>query len=100
MVLLDAYQTAGSVPLDVRALGVEFLAAGALKYLLGSAGLAFLYARGSVVERIWPTATGWFADEDIFAMDVSRLLAGADARRFQSGRRRSPRSTPASPASS
>ena len=85
MVLLDAYQTAGSVPLDVRALGVEFLAAGALKYLLGSAGLAWLYARRDAVERIRPTATGWFADEDVFAMDVSDYSPARDARRFQYG---------------
>ena len=85
MVLLDAYQSAGSVPLDVRALGVEFLAAGSLKYLLGSAGLAWLYARRDAIERIRPTATGWFADEDIFAMDVSDYSPAADARRFQYG---------------
>ena len=85
MVLLDAYQSAGSVPLDVRALGVEFLAAGSLKYLLGSAGLAWLYARRDAIERIRPTATGWFADEDIFAMDVSDYSPARDARRFQYG---------------
>ena len=85
MVLLDAYQSAGSVPLDVRALGVEFLAAGSLKSLLGSAGLAWLYARRDAIERIRPTATGWFADEDIFAMDVSDYSPAADARRFQYG---------------
>jgi selenocysteine lyase/cysteine desulfurase len=85
MVLLDAYQSAGSVPLDVRALGVEFLAAGSLKYLLGSAGLAWLYARRDAIERIRPTATGWFADEDIFAMDVSDYSPAHDARRFQYG---------------
>ena len=85
MVLLDAYQSAGSVPLDVRALGVEFLAAGSLKYLLGSAGLAWLYARRDAIERIRPTATGWFADEDIFAMDVSDYSPASDARRFQYG---------------
>src|SRR3712207_4539475 len=71
LVLLDAYQSIGSLPLDVRALDVDFLAAGALKYLLGSAGLGFLYARRDVVERVWPAATGWFADEDIFKMDVA-----------------------------
>jgi selenocysteine lyase/cysteine desulfurase len=85
MVLLDAYQSAGSVPLDVRALGVEFLAAGSLKHLLGSAGLAWLYARRDAIERIRPTATGWFADEDIFAMDVSDYSPASDARRFQYG---------------
>ena len=101
LVLLDAYQAVGSMPIDVQALGVDFLAAGALKYLLGSAGLAFLYCRRELVERVWPTATGWFADEDIFAMDIcdyspARRPHGASS----PARRRSRRSTPASPASS
>ena len=51
LVLLDAYQTIGSLPIDVRELDVDFLAAGVLKYLLGSAGLAFFYARRNLVER-------------------------------------------------
>ncbi len=85
LVLLDAYQTAGSLPIDVRALGVDFLATGVLKYLLGSAGLAFLYARREVIERIWPTATGWFADRDIFEMDHRDYSPAATAARFQSG---------------
>ena len=85
LVFLDAYQSAGSVPLDVRELGVDFLAAGALKYLLGSAGLAFLYARRDAVERARPTATGWFADEDVFSMDVHDYSPSPTARRFESG---------------
>jgi selenocysteine lyase/cysteine desulfurase len=85
LVLLDAYQTVGSLPIDVRALDVDFLAAGVLKYLLGSAGLAFLYARRDVVERIRPTATGWFADRDIFAMDHRDYSPAPTAARFQSG---------------
>jgi selenocysteine lyase/cysteine desulfurase len=85
LVLLDAYQSVGSLPIDVRELDVDFLAAGVLKYLLGSAGLGFLYARRDVVERVWPTATGWFADRDVFEMDISDYSPAADARRFQSG---------------
>jgi selenocysteine lyase/cysteine desulfurase len=85
LVVLDAYQSAGSLPLDVEELGVDFLAAGVLKYLLGSAGLAFLYARRDVVQRIWPTATGWFADEDIFKMDHRDYSPAPTASRFQSG---------------
>jgi len=85
LVLLDAYQSAGSLPLDVEELGVDFLAAGVLKYLLGSAGLAFLYARRDVVQRVWPTATGWFADEDIFKMDHRDYSPAPTASRFQSG---------------
>jgi selenocysteine lyase/cysteine desulfurase len=85
LVLLDAYQSAGSLPLDVSRLGVDFLAAGVLKYLLGSAGLAFLYARRDAVERVLPTQTGWFADEDIFAMDAWDYSPARTAARFQSG---------------
>ena len=85
LVLLDAYQSAGSVPIDVKELGVDFLAAGTVKYLLGSAGLGFFYCRRELWERAWPTATGWFADQDIFAMDIHDYSPSPTARRFQSG---------------
>jgi selenocysteine lyase/cysteine desulfurase len=85
LVLLDAYQSIGSLPVDVTALGVDFLGAGVLKYLLGSAGLGFFYCRRELVERVWPTATGWFADRDIFAMDHRDYSPATTASRFQSG---------------
>jgi selenocysteine lyase/cysteine desulfurase len=85
LVLLDAYQAAGSYPLDVRTLGVDALAAGALKYLLGSAGLAFMWVRPGLSEELVPTQTGWFADRDIFEMDHRRYAPSPTARRFQSG---------------
>jgi selenocysteine lyase/cysteine desulfurase len=85
MVLLDAYQSVGSLPVDVKELDVDFLVAGVLKYLLGSAGLAFFYCRRELWKRAWPTATGWFADEDIFKMDIYDYSPSPTARRFQSG---------------
>ena len=85
LVLLDAYQSAGSIPIDVKKLGVDFLAAGTVKYLLGSAGLAFFYCRKELFQKAWPTATGWFADQDIFAMDIHDYSPAGTARRFQSG---------------
>jgi selenocysteine lyase/cysteine desulfurase len=85
LVLVDAYQTVGSLPIDVRALGCDFLAAGVLKYLLSSAGLAFLYCRRELVETIEPTATGWFADRDIFEMDIHDYSPAPTARRFEAG---------------
>ena len=85
LVLVDAYQAAGAIPIDVRALDVDFLAAGTVKYLLGSAGLAFLYCRSDLVERIRPTSTGWFADEDIFQMDIYDYSPAPTARRFEHG---------------
>jgi len=85
LVLVDAYQTVGSLPIDVRALGCDFLAAGVLKYLLGSAGLGFLYCRRELVETIEPTATGWFADRNIFEMDIHDYSPASTARRFEAG---------------
>ena len=85
LLLLDAYQSAGSLPLDVQALDCDFLAAGALKYLLGSAGIAFFYCRRDLVERFAPTATGWFADRNIFEMDIHDYSPAPTARRFEAG---------------
>jgi len=85
LVLVDAYQTVGSLPIDVRALGCDFLAAGVLKYLLGSAGLGFFYCRRELVETIEPTATGWFADRNIFEMDIHDYSPAPTARRFEAG---------------
>ena len=88
--LLDAYQTIGSLPVDVRALGVDFLGAGVLKYLLGSAGLGFLYCRRELVERVRPTQTGWFADENIFEMDTTTIRRRTPPRASSPARRRCP----------
>jgi selenocysteine lyase/cysteine desulfurase len=85
LVLLDAYQAVGSYPIDVTELGVDALAAGVLKYLLGSAGLAFLWVRPGLAETLTPTETGWFADHDIFEMAHTRYAPSPTARRFQSG---------------
>lgn len=85
LVLLDAYQAIGSYPLDVTELGVDVLAAGVLKYLLGSAGLAFLWTRPGLAQELTPTETGWFADRDIFEMAHTRYAPAPNARRFQSG---------------
>jgi selenocysteine lyase/cysteine desulfurase len=85
LVLVDAYQAAGAIPIDVKALGADFLAAGTVKYLLASAGLGFLYCRADLVEQILPTQTGWFADEDIFQMDIRDYSPSRTARRFEAG---------------
>lgn len=82
--LADSYQAAGAVPLDVRELGVDLLTAGTVKYLLASAGLAFMFVRRDL-HALLPTQTGWFADEDIFRMDISDYSPAGDARRFDAG---------------
>ena len=85
LVLADSYQAIGAIELGVQALDVDFLTGGTVKYLLASAGLGFLYVRGSLLPQLTPTQTGWFADEDIFRMDISDYSPAADARRFDAG---------------
>ena len=85
LILVDAFQAVGAIPIDVRALGADFVTGGALKYLLGSSGLGFLYCRQDLLADIVPTQTGWFVDEDIFKMDIYDYSPSPTARRFESG---------------
>jgi selenocysteine lyase/cysteine desulfurase len=85
LVLLDSFQAVGAVPIDVRALDVDFLVGGNLKYLLGSAGLGFLYCRADLLPKITPIQTGWFADKDIFEMDIHDYSPATTAAKFESG---------------
>jgi selenocysteine lyase/cysteine desulfurase len=84
-VLLDCYQSVGSLDIDVQALDVDFAVGGMLKYLLGTAGIGFLYARGTLVKSLLPTNSGWFAQADIAAMDISANRPAMSARRFEAG---------------
>ena len=85
LVMLDDYQDCGTRPVDVRKADVDFYVAGTLKYLLGPPGLAFLYVRKELIERLQPTITGWFAQEHPFSFDVKRLDPAHSARRFEAG---------------
>lgn len=84
-VLLDDYQRTGTAPLDVHALGVDFLVTGALKYLLGAAGIAFLYVRRDLIDRFEPAVTGWFGRVDPFAFRPDVLDWSPTSRRFEAG---------------
>jgi selenocysteine lyase/cysteine desulfurase len=85
MMLVDGFQGLGTYEFDVRNSDADFVVGGMLKYLLGSAGLAFLYVRDELVEKLVPTVTGWFAQADIFAMDNTRYDPSPTARRFEAG---------------
>ncbi len=85
LVLVDSFQGVGAIPIDVQDLNADFVTGGVLKYLLGSSGLAFLYCRADLLPQITPTVTGWFADEDIFKMDIYDYSPSATARKFESG---------------
>jgi selenocysteine lyase/cysteine desulfurase len=85
LLLIDAYQSAGQLPLDVREAGVDVLVTGGLKWLLGGPGIAYLYARRDLLPTLAPTTTGWFAHRDQFAFDTRRLEYAGDARRLEAG---------------
>jgi selenocysteine lyase/cysteine desulfurase len=82
---LDDYQRTGSCPMDVHALGVDFMVTGCLKYLLAAAGIAFLYVRRDLLEALEPTITGWFGRINPFAFRIDALDWPASGRRFESG---------------
>ena len=85
LLFVDAYQTLGTVPVDVRATNVDFLAAGNLKFLMGIPGVAFLYVRRELIDALRPTLTGWFGRVNPFAFEVKRLDWSATASRFDAG---------------
>jgi len=84
-VILDAYQSAGIIPLDVTALDVDFATGGCLKWLCGGPGNAFLYTRPDLLRTVRPRFTGWLADRDPFAFDIGRLEPRTDAMRMMNG---------------
>ncbi len=85
LVFVDGYQAVGSMQFSAADTGADFLAGGCLKYLLGTAGLAFMYVRDSENACQVPTMTGWFAQENPHAMDIYHNDPARDARRFESG---------------
>ena len=83
--MLDDYQRTGTAPLDVHALGVDFLVTGALKYLIGPAGRGVSVRAPRPVERLEPLSTGWFGRVDPFAFSLAPVDWSASARRFETG---------------
>lgn len=84
-VFVDAYQGLGVEPVDVADLDCDYLVCGALKYMLGISGIAFLYVRGGLEDAVDPPATGWFGRRDPFAFDPRGLDYPTNARRFEGG---------------
>lgn len=82
---IDAYQSLGVVPVDVRAMDVDFLASGTLKYLMGTPGIAFLYVRREIIERLEPLITGWFGRVNPYLFDAAHLDWSPQAARFDAG---------------
>ena len=84
-VVLDTYQSAGIIPVDVAALGVDFATGGCLKWLCGGPGNAFLYTRPDLLRTVRPRLTGWFSHTEPFAFGLDAFEPHADAMRMMNG---------------
>ena len=84
-VILDAFQAAGTIPLDVRNLGVDFAVGGVLKWLCGGPGVAYLYVREDLRAKFKPTLTGWFAHRRPFAFESGAIDQRGDSFRYLNG---------------
>ena len=80
LVVLDAYQSAGTVPLDVTALDVDFAVGGSVKWLCGGPGAAWLYVRPELAATLEPALTGWQAHARPFAFEPEQDYAEGAAR--------------------
>lgn len=83
--LVDGYQAAGQIPVDVKSAGVDIYLSGGLKWLLGGPGVVFMYVREDLIDRLEPTTTGWFAAREMFKFNPGRFERADDARRFEPG---------------
>jgi kynureninase len=84
-VILDTFQAAGTVPLDLRSLEVDFAVGGVLKWLCGGPGVAYLYVRSDLRSKLRPALTGWMAHQRPFSFEVGRIEPRDDAFRFLNG---------------
>jgi kynureninase len=84
-VVLDTFQAAGAIPVEVRALGADFAVGGVLKWLCGGPGVAYLYVREDLRTRLRPALTGWLAHRRPFAFEAGAIDARDDAYRFLNG---------------
>jgi len=85
MVCADLYQSAGTLPVDVRELGVDFATGGSVKWLCGGPGAGYLYVRADLRDRLQPAATGWMAHEEPFVFAAGPIRYAHDAFRFLNG---------------
>lgn len=84
-VILDCYQSIGTLPLDVVDLGVSFACGGSVKYLCGGPGAAWVYVRKDLIEQFSPRVTGWFANDAPFAFTMPEQTYAETAWRYMGG---------------
>lgn len=84
-VLLDTFQSLGTVPVDAQALDVDFVTGGVLKWLCGGPGVAYLYVRPDLGAKLEPKFTGWMAHENPFAFEIGPIKYTQPPYRFMNG---------------
>ncbi len=84
-VILDVFQAAGTVPIDLAALETDFAVGGVLKWLCGGPGVAYLYAREDLAGKLEPALTGWMAHRRPFEFEVGPIDRRDDSFRFLNG---------------
>ncbi|GAC1432829.1 MAG: kynureninase [Terriglobales bacterium] len=84
-VVLDTFQSLGTVLVDVRALDVDFVCGGVLKWLCGGPGVAYLYVRPDLGSRLRPKFTGWAAHKRPFAFEIGPIDSTEPPYRFMNG---------------
>jgi kynureninase len=84
-VVLDLYQAAGTVPMNVEALGADFAVGGSVKWLCGGPGAGYLYVRPDLAGTLEPGLVGWAAHASPFAFETGPVRYAAPPERFQSG---------------
>ena len=84
-VILDVYQAAGTVPLDIASLGASFAVGGSVKWLCGGPGAGYLYVRPDLASTLEPAVAGWAAHASPFAFETGALRHADPPERFQSG---------------
>jgi kynureninase len=85
MVVADLYQSAGTLPVNVRELGVDFATGGSVKWLCGGPGAGYLYVRRDLWDQLTPAATGWTAHEEPFAFQDGPIRYAGNIFRFLNG---------------
>lgn len=84
-VVLDVFQGTGTIPIDVRALNVDFAVGGVLKWLCGGPGVAYLYVREDLRTKLRPALTGWIAHRRPFNFEIGPVDKRDDSFGFLNG---------------
>jgi kynureninase len=84
-VIVDVYQAAGSVPMDLEGLGVDFAVGGSVKWLCGGPGAGYLYVRPDLLARLRPAIVGWAGHAEPFAFETGAVRYAEGIERVQSG---------------